>query len=158
MICRMDEIEKITQGPIQWFRDWPVGDVPRSGALVYTIWDLEGSYIYVGMSGRVMQKGHKPSRTVQGPWGRLNSHAGGRRSGDQFCVYVCDRLVLPRIHNHLQEIADGELSLDAVTKDFIRENLGFRWVEVEDGQAALDLERQIQRGDAPCGKPFFNGV
>lgn len=23
-----------------------------------------------------------------GPWGRLNSHASGRRSGDQLCVYV----------------------------------------------------------------------
>jgi len=51
MISRMDEIEKITQGPIQWFRDWPVGDVPRSGALVYTIWDLEGSLYLRGNVG-----------------------------------------------------------------------------------------------------------
>ncbi len=42
----------LASGPIRWFSDWPAGDVPRSGAVVYTIWNREGSFIYVGMSGR----------------------------------------------------------------------------------------------------------
>jgi len=28
---------------------------------------------------------------------RLRSHASGRRSGDQFCIYVADRFVLPTL-------------------------------------------------------------
>jgi len=32
--------------------------------------------------------------TPQGIYTRLQSHASGRRNGDQFCVYVADRLVL----------------------------------------------------------------
>ena len=45
------------------------------------------------------------------PLGRLASHASGRRSGDQFLIYVCDRLVLPRLGNRIGEIAGGALSL-----------------------------------------------
>ena len=33
----------------------------------------------------------------KGLYSRLNSHALGWRSGDQFCVYVADRLVLPTL-------------------------------------------------------------
>jgi hypothetical protein len=42
---------------------------------------------------------------------RLNRHASGRRSGDQFCVYVFDRLLLPTLTaSEIQRIADSELS------------------------------------------------
>ena len=30
-------------------------------------------------------------------WTRLGSHASGRRSGDQFNVYICDRFVVPAL-------------------------------------------------------------
>lgn len=47
----------------------------------------------------------------------LNSHAMGRRSGDQFCVYVCGRFVVPRLTSAQQaEVGDGRLSLDALTR------------------------------------------
>jgi hypothetical protein len=39
----------------------------------------------VGAGGRVVAKGL---------WTRLNAHASGRRSGDQFCVYIGDRQVV----------------------------------------------------------------
>jgi hypothetical protein len=125
--------------------------------VVYTIWHREGSFIYVGMSGRGFTGGTEGNGKA-GPWGRLNSHASGRRSGDQFCVYVADRLVLPTLHNRISEIADGTLSLDRATRDYIRVNLGFRWTMMESGMAALALERRLQRGEAVCGKPLLNPV
>ena len=37
--------------------------------------------------------------------------AAGRRSGDQFCAYVCDRLVVPDLTTEkLDALRDGELS------------------------------------------------
>src|SRR5215203_2287159 len=113
------EIETLTTGPIHWFQEWPTGELPRTGAAVYTIWHRDGRFIYVGMSGRGYSEGSTRAGS-SGPWGRIASHASGRRSGDQFCVcYVADRLVLPGIHNRLGEIAAGSLSIDAATKEFI---------------------------------------
>jgi hypothetical protein len=67
---------------------------------VYTIWRGD-QFVYVGMSGRGAQRedfvasSHGTARQAKGLWTRLNSHASGRRSGDQFNVYVCDRLIVP---------------------------------------------------------------
>jgi hypothetical protein len=149
-----EQVEALTSGPIHWFEHWPTGGLPRTGAVVYTIWDREGRFIYVGMSGRGYQGVTKPG--AKGPWGRLSSHASGRRSGDQFCVYVSDRLVLPQLHNRLTDVAEGVLSLDMAPHDFIRANLGFRWLELPDGASALQLERRLQRGEHACGRPLLN--
>jgi hypothetical protein len=145
-----ETIEALGNGPLFWFCEWPTGDVPRTGSLVYTVWDRDGSFVYVGMSGRTsLQAG-------TGPWGRLNSHASGRRSGDQFCVYVCDRLVIPSLHNRLEDLRAGALSLDQETRAYIRERLGFRWIAVAGPAEAFAMERTIQRGLLPTGKPFLN--
>ena len=154
----MKELSPLFDGPINWFGDWPCGDVPKYGAGVYTIWDREGSFIYVGMSGRGVLEGDDQQRTSKGPWGRLNSHAGGRRSGDQFCVYVCDRILLPRILNRIPEIAEGLISLDTLNRDYIREELGFRWLTLNSGDAAFALERSIQRNEFDLGFPALNGL
>ena len=77
--------------------------------------------------------------------GRLASHASGRRSGDQFCVYVYDRFVLPRVAHRIEEIAARQLYLDQLTRDFIRAELGFRFMAaVPDSATALGIEREIQ--------------
>ena len=76
-----DELQALETGRIHWFSDWPTGDVPRSGAIVYTVWDRKERFIYVGYSGR---KGASP--TGKGPFGRLSNHANGYRSGDKFCM------------------------------------------------------------------------
>ena len=145
------ESSALETGPIHWFSDWPVNAVPRSGAIVYTIWERNDRFIYVGMAGR---SGASVNGT--GPFGRLASHASGRRSGDQFCIYICDRLVLPSLHNRFPEIAAGQLSLDKLTREFIRAELGFRFITVADGPTALAIERNIQRGALRSGKPFLN--
>ena len=42
----------LEHGQLFWFADWPVAAVPRSGAIVYTVWDRSSRFIYVGMAGR----------------------------------------------------------------------------------------------------------
>lgn len=122
------------------------------GSLVYTLWSQRGIFIYVGMAGRTTAISAKS----KGLFGRLASHASGRRSGDQFCIYVCDRLVLPRVHNRLDEIADGTLSLDALTREYIRSELGFRFQAVADPGEACRLERHLQCGVTEMGRPLLN--
>jgi len=79
------------------FSDWPNPEVPTFAAGVYTIWHRDGRFIYVGMSGRGMTADTVDRKKPQGIYTRLKSHATGRRSGDQFCVYVADRFVLPSL-------------------------------------------------------------
>ena len=72
--------------------------------------------------------------------GQLKAHASGRRSGDQFCVYVGDRLVLPTLtSNDIAEIVSGKLSFDKLIRDYIQENLIFRFVETENDKIAYEL-------------------
>ena len=152
-VSRKDQtlLDALEHGELFCFGDWPVVAVPRSGAIVYTVWNRSGQFIYVGMAGR----GETSAARGSGPFGRLNSHASGRRSGDQFCVYVCDRLVLPTLHDRIEDIAAGKLSLDGATRQYVRTELGFRMVHVTDGREALQVERMVQRG-ALAGRPFLN--
>jgi hypothetical protein len=153
-ISRKDQtlLDALEHGELFWFGDWPVGAVPRSGAIVYTVWNRCGQFIYVGMAGR----GETSAARGSGPFGRLNSHASGRRSGDQFCVYVCDRLVLPTLRDRIEDVAAGKLSLDGATRQYVRAELGFRMVHVTDGREALQVERMVQRGALVAGRPFLN--
>jgi hypothetical protein len=90
-------IADLAHGTAYSFSEWPNPAVPVFGAGVYTIWHHDGRFIYVGMSGRGITLETARRNTPQGIYTRLQSHAGGRRSGDQFCVYVADRLVLPAL-------------------------------------------------------------
>lgn len=45
------------QGPMYWLSDWPVGEVPQVGSLVYKIWNRDGLFVYVGISGRSASPG-----------------------------------------------------------------------------------------------------
>jgi hypothetical protein len=92
-------VQELEAGPLHRFQDWPNDQVPKRAAGVYTVWDPD-RLLYVGMSGRAMTAADlevSPNGRVvaKGLWTRLNAHAVGRRSGDQFCVYVCDRFVVP---------------------------------------------------------------
>ena len=90
----MTDLEHHLQhGPLYRFADWPNPEVPLVAAGVYTIWEGDW-FLYVGMAGRALTaediatlraRGEKRKGLAE----RLNSHASGRRSGDQFCVYVC---------------------------------------------------------------------
>ena len=138
------------------FADWPNPAVPRVAAGVYTVWLPDGHLLYVGMSGRGMRLDVDGGKR-RGLWTRLNSHASGRRSGDQFCVYVCDRLVVPHLTRKQQHaIGAGALLLDTLTRELIREHFVYRFTVTADGAEALGLERQVQRGALETGQPLLN--
>ena len=66
-----DILSPLWLGPMHWFSDWPVGEVPQAGSLVYTIWNRSDAFVYVGISGRSVTVSAKS----KGPLDRLSSHA-----------------------------------------------------------------------------------
>ena len=169
-------MQELEAGPLHRFQDWPNDQVPKRAAGVYTVWDGE-QLLYVGMSGRAMTAEHlevSPNGRVatKGLWTRLNAHASGRRSGDQFCVYVCDRFVVPALTPSQQEqLAGGGLSLDDLTRMFIRDRLAYRFqrraypghmvqivtlTEPCDGTRAVRLEAEVRQGALSVGRPYLN--
>jgi hypothetical protein len=154
-------VEELQHGALYRFADWPSDAVPRQAAGVYTIW-RQRQLLYAGMSGRGAQHEDLVASTGPrgGPWGlwtRLNSHASGRRSGDQFNLYVCDRFIVPALdRQQLRQIGEGDLSLDQLTKTFICGQLSYRFLICPDGRQALDLERRVRAGSLPAGRPYLN--
>ena len=79
------------------FSDCPNTDIPLITAGLYVIWE-DKQLIYCGMSGREIEKyKYSNSKKKYGLINRLNSHESGRLSGDQFCVYVANRIVIPSL-------------------------------------------------------------
>ena len=151
----------LVAGPVFHFAAWPNDQVPRRAAGVYTIWRHE-EFIYVGMSGRGAKAedfvaGQGNDGQAKGLWTRLSSHTSGRRSGDQFNVYICDRFVIPALTPRQQrDIGQGKLLLDQMTKDFIRAHLSYRFVVYPDGAEALAAERALRAGQSSAGRPYLN--
>lgn len=150
-----DLLGSLQTGPVRRFADWPDPTVPKIAAGVYTIWDGD-QLVYVGMAGRAVtaeRTGGKPT----GLWDRLRSHADGRRSGNQFCVYVCDRFIVPNLSPDQQaQIGAGTLSLDHLTRRYIHDNLAYRYVLTPTPAEARSLERLVQTGALQAGVPFLN--
>jgi len=148
---------ELIYGAAYAFSDWPNSSVPTFGAGVYTIWHNDGRFIYIGMSGRGMTADTVRRNTPQGIYTRLQSHASGRRSGDQFCVYVADRLVLPTLsHEDITAIGSGRHQMDAFVRKYIHENLSYRFAVLPDGAEALAVEATIKSGRWDHGRPFLN--
>jgi hypothetical protein len=77
--------------------------------------------------------------------------------GDQFCVYVCDRFVVPSLtRSQQQQLAAGTLSLDGLIRAFVRERLAYRFVVTAAGTEAARLEGAVRRGALSAGKPYLN--
>jgi hypothetical protein len=146
-----DQLAALRSGTLHRFADWPNKDMPRAAAGVYSIWNANDDFIYVGMAGRGKSAEEIQVASQQGKktglFDRLNSHASGARSGDQFCVYVQDLLLLPKLTtDEIDQIVTRKLALDRLVKDFVRENLSYRYVVTQDGAAAGSLERLIIDG------------
>jgi len=157
-----NHIEKLTSGLLLPFATWPHSEVPHAGAGVYSIWNLDGALIYVGMSGRGMTSSQilesQNAGTKRGLWTRLNSHASGARSGDQFCVYVADRLVLKNLNTeHVEAISNRTTNFDHLIRKYIHENLSFRFAVTLDGKAAGELETECRLGSLGA-IPYLNPV
>lgn len=146
----------LPKGRTYRFCDWPNSAVPPVAAGVYTIWHGD-AFLYVGMAGRSLTAERaaagRPTKR-SGLFSRLGSHAGGRRSGDQFCVYVADRLVLPTLSNEdLAAISNGKRSLDALVRTYIHTYLSYRFVVANGGVEARALEAELRRGVLEVGAP-----
>jgi len=147
----------LPDGAAYSFSDWPNSKVPTFGAGVYTIRHHDGRFIYVGMSGRGMTADTIHRNTPHGIYTRLKSHASVRRSGDQFCVYVADRLVLPTLSQvEITAIASGRHHMDAFVRRYIHENLCYRFVMLPDGAAAYAVEAAIKSGSWGHGRPLLD--
>lgn len=153
----------LESGPAYYFRDWPNPSVPRVSAGVYTIWQVQ-LFLYVGMAGRslsaedIIRHRNSSSKAI-GLFNRLDMHALGRRSGDQFCVYVSDRLVLPQLSPaEINSIASGKLRLDKLVRKYIHDYLSYRFVETPDSKSACHLEAVIRKGIFTAGAPLLNPV
>jgi hypothetical protein len=144
-------IAQLETGPLHRFADYATlaSVIPGSGAGVYTIWDEDGGLVYTGIAGR--------NPAGRGLASRLRSHASGRRSGDQFCVYVADHYVLPELsREQIEAIRDSRLSMDMLVRDKIVAAFGFRFVVVADYRTALQVENAIKSGRLRAGQPRLN--
>jgi hypothetical protein len=68
----------------------------------------------------------------------------------------CKRFVPSLSDEQQAEIGDGVLSLDVLTRQYIRDHLEYRYVTLPNGKDALALEREVQRGALAVGRPFLN--
>jgi hypothetical protein len=142
--------------PRHKFSTWPNTDLPPVAAGVYAVWDQQ-NLIYCGMSGREFEKAVAAAKPRFGLVTRLASHASGRLSGDQFCVYVANRLVVPSITpDQLPKFASGELNLDKLTKAYIHERLEYQFAFTESSAQAYQLERACRNGSKFGVKPLLN--
>jgi len=140
------------------FSDWPNREIPLIAAGVYAIWH-DDKLIYCGMSGRKIEKAVKDNKNKYGLITRLNSHAQGRLSGNQFCVYVANRLVIPTLSiNDLSKFATGEYKLDYMTKKYIHSNLEYQYLIVDTSSDAYHIENTARAGELFNQKPLLNPI
>ncbi len=137
--------------PISFAED-PRKYISKDGSIIYSVWDKEDKFIYIGVSG--LQK----SIEKRSPLSRMISHCSGIRSGDQFCIYIHDFYVIPKL------IQKGKYSaskgfLDKLTKKYIHENLSYRFVSFnshDSNEVVRKLENKIKIGRLGFS-PLLNG-
>ena len=154
-------LEPLESGPLYRFADWPNPEVPVVAAGVYTVWDGD-TFVYVGFAGMKLRAedmtNAKNLKKAKGLRDRLDHHASGARSGDQFCVYICDRFVLSALtEDERMKIHEGDMRLlNVKTRQHIRERYHYRFVLTPDGKTARGLEKVVQQGALSAGKPLLN--
>ena len=138
--------------PINFSED-PRKFIPKQGSIIYSVWDKEDTFIYIGISG--LQK----SLEKRNPLSRMISHCSGLRSGDQFCVYIHDFYVIPKIIESRQYQASKGL-LDKLTKEYIHKNLSYRFKSFNSDNSdeiVRKLESKIKSGVLGMS-PVLNGI
>lgn len=82
---------------------------------------------------------------------RLASHASGRLSGDQFCGYVANRLVVPSLQmDQISAFASGKHTLERLTKSYIHCRFEYQFVISDTSKQAYALEMEARRGETFC--------
>ena len=123
---------------------------------VYVIWD-DQTLLYVGTAGKDLDKALRSGKIKFGLITRLNSHASGRAAGDQFCTLLSNRIVIPSLKSsQLNKFREGSITLDQMTKKYIRNNLEYQYLLVENFQDSIDLEGYCKSGVIFGTKPLLN--
>ena len=124
--------------------------IPEYGSMIYTVWDKDQNFVYVGICGLEGKKN---------PRGRIQQHRSGRRSSDQFCTYIQDFYVLPEILE-TRSYQPKKKSLDDMTRDYIRNKLFYRFVMVDDVNRSeiISMEDEIRKGVFGFPQPVLNGL
>jgi hypothetical protein len=98
-----------------------------------------------------------PRARVSGLRDRLRAHRSGRRSGDQFSVYVFDRFVLENLSAEaIASAAAGTRRLDEDVQKYIHAHLSYRWVETPSGEEAFALEATLVTDGLLGSLPYLN--
>ena len=138
------------------FKNWPKKNFPTVAAGVYVIWD-DQTLLYVGTAGKDLDKAKKSGKNKFGLITRLNSHASGRTAGDQFCSLLSNRIVIPSLtKTQIIKFKEGSVTLDQITKKYIRCNLEYQYLVVDNFQDAIDLEMHSRRGAIFSTTPLLN--
>ena len=138
------------------FKNWPKKNIPTVAAGVYVIWD-EQTLLYVNTAGKDLDKAKRAGKTKFGLITRLNSHASGRASSDQFCSILANRIVIPSLTSaQMNKFKEGSLTLDQMNKKYIRTNLEYQYLVVDHFQDALDLGEHVRRGAIFGQVPYLN--
>jgi len=145
----MEEVEELAKHRMR-FSDWEaVGKAVPFAPGIYTVW-RDDQLVFAGIAGT--------GKKGRGLRGHLAEHARGLRGRDKFSVQVFDHFVLPALTSRqIRAAAAGELSLDAVTAQFIGNELSFAVVPLDIVTAAL-VEQQIRAGGWRYGAPLLGAL
>ena len=151
----MVEVSNLFEGEDFSFASRPDEPIPDTACGVYSIWEGD-KFLYVGIAGRNLA--NKSSKKVRGLKDRLRAHWKGGLGGDQFAVYVFERLISCKLtQNQLDSMCDGSLTLVELNREYIRSKLSFRFIETDTYKEAMRIENLLKAGEvSPYPKPFFN--
>jgi hypothetical protein len=138
--------------PLLSFSLESIRQIPEFGSILYAVFLDKTEFIYIGIGG--LAGGNVRSRD---PRSRIRQHTQGRRSGDQFCIYIQDFYVIPDLIRSDYTPRKGHL--DELVRDFIQSRLSFRFVvfQTDDSdQIVRRLEREIQSGQHQNQLPTIN--
>ena len=130
-----------------------VSKIPEYGSILYAVFLDKKEFIYIGIGGVAGSTARS-----RDPRSRTLEHTSGRRSGDQFCIYIQDFYVIPTLLN--EEYRPQKEYLDRLVKEFVKSRLSFRFVVFQSEDSNLivrKLEREIQEGIYLNMKPSING-
>ena len=151
----MRDISPLFEGELYPFEIRPDESIPDIASGLYSIWQGE-QFLYIGIAGRDLNK--SSTRKVRGLKDRLRAHWKGGLGGDQFAVYVFERLLAPQItREQLNAIGNGELTLNGLNRTYIRTNLSYRFLVTDTYAEAMEIENLIKSGKVESyPKPYLN--
>jgi len=139
------------------FEQNPREIIPAYGSIIYTVWDRDDNWLYVGIGG--VGLGAQTPLEKRNPRSRIQQHRSGIRSGDQFCIYVHDKYIVPSLDLTNYQFNKG--ALDRLTRDYIRKYMRYRFMvfQTVDGNVIVrKIEKELKDGLPNYGKPLLNGL